>query len=334
MSTTNNHIPVATPEEERAGQPSGFAETPEALPAPLETPSEATKWLDLLAAIGLWFLSVVALAIVPSLFVLPYIFYRYWGAANIMQLMAADQTAIFLSVFGVIPAHFLTLAAAWVLVTQRGRRPFWRSLGWNFSKRFGFWACAGLAIALYLSGAVIAWKVGKGATTDIETLIRNSSMATRITLALLATFTGPLVEEIVYRGVIYTAMEKTFGMVGTSILALFLPASSASRMGKPIGMTGAVIVVSFLFTLVHVFQYRNNVGVILVVGILSVSLTLVRALTGKLLPCFIIHMVFNGVQSVLIIFHPYIEQYEKFMEQKLGLVLMCQHALSFFWHGL
>jgi CAAX amino terminal protease family. len=309
VSTTNNEIPVATPEEE-AGQPSGFAESPEALPAPLETPSKSTKWLDLLAAIGLWFLSIVALAFVPSLLVLPYIIYRYWGSPNIMQLMAADQTAIFLSVFGVIPAHFLTLAAAWFLVTQRGRRPFWRSLGWSFSKGFGFWACAGIAIALYLSGAVIAWKVGKGATTDIEILILNSSMATRITLALLATFTGPLVEEIIYRGVIYTAMEKTIGMVG------------------------AIISVSFLFTLVHVFQYRNNVGVILVVGILSVSLTLVRAFTGKLLPCFIIHMIFNGVQSILIIFHPYIEQYEKFLEQKVGLVLICQPVLSYFLHGL
>jgi membrane protease YdiL (CAAX protease family) len=305
VSTTNNQIPVAPPEEE-AGQPPSFAEMPEALPTRLETPSKSGAWLDLLAAIGLWFLSIIALAIVPSLLALPYILYRYWGAANIVQLMAADQTAIFLSVFGVIPAHFLTLAAAWLLVTQRGRRPFWHSLGWSFSKGFGFWACAGIAIALYLAGAVIAWKVGKGATTDIETLVLNSSLATRITLALLATFTGPLVEEIIYRGVIYTAMEKT------------------------IGMTGAVILVSFLFTLVHVFQYRNNVGVILVVGILSVSLTLVRALTGRLLPCFIIHMVFNGVQSILIIFHPYIEQFEKSFEQKLGIVLMCQHALPFF----
>lgn len=313
MSTTDKpiHIDATEATEDAAGNPEGLAEAGTvAAHAPHAPETRPKPWLDLLGAIGLWLLSVLALVIVPNVLVLPYILYRYWGAENIMQLVAADQTAIFLSVLGVVPAHIVTFAAAWALVTQWGRRPFWRSLNWSLGRSFGFWASAGLALLLYMAGAIIAWKVGKGATTDIETLILNSTLATRITLALLATFTGPLVEEIVYRGVIYTAMEKTMGTVW------------------------AVILVSFLFTLVHVFQYRNNVGVILVVGILSVTLTLVRAMTGRLLACFIIHMIFNGVQSILIIFHPYMEQFEKFLEKKVGVVLMFEHALPLFWHGL
>jgi membrane protease YdiL (CAAX protease family) len=41
--------------------------------------------------------------------------------------------------------------------------------------------------------------------------------------------------------------------------------------------------------------------VILVITILSFTLTIARAVSGKLLPSFIIHFVFNGIQSVLIV---------------------------------
>jgi hypothetical protein len=52
---------------------------------------------------------------------------------------------------------------------------------------------------------------------------------------------------------------------------------------------------------VHVFQYRNNLAVIVVITLLSITLTVTRAITGKVLPAFIIHLVFNGIQSVLIV---------------------------------
>ncbi|HXM34542.1 MAG TPA: CPBP family intramembrane glutamic endopeptidase, partial [Pyrinomonadaceae bacterium] len=68
-----------------------------------------------------------------------------------------------------------------------------------------------------------------------------------------------------------------------------------------IGTVGAVILVLVLFTVVHVPQYQTNLGVIAAVGLLSLCLTVIRAVTGRLLPCFIVHLVFNGIQSVLIV---------------------------------
>ena len=55
---------------------------------------------------------------------------------------------------------------------------------------------------------------------------------------------------------------------------------------------------------------------------LSVSLTLVRAFTGRLLPCFIIHMVFNGIVSILIVFQPFFEQFEKSAAPKTAVVML------------
>ena len=40
--------------------------------------------------------------------------------------------------------------------------------------------------------------------------------------------------------------------------------------------------------------------------LLSLALTVVRARTGRLLPCYMIHLVFNGIQSVIIVAEPYL----------------------------
>lgn len=267
---------------------------------------------DLLAAFGLWAVSVLAVFIVPTIIALPYIMFRYWGASDVSQSLATNHTVLLLTVIGVIPAHGLTFLAARAVVTMPGRRPFWSTIGWSFSPKFGFWPAAGVAVVLYFAGAILAKLIG-GGPTDIDILV-NSSLAVRILLAILATTTGPLVEEIVYRGVLYTALEKS---IGTAV-----EAGLGVARAKSIGMALSIAIVSILFAAVHVYQYRNNVGVIVVIVMLSVSLTLVRAFTGRLLPCFIIHMVFNGIVSVLIVLQPYVEQIEKTITPKTGMIIL------------
>jgi membrane protease YdiL (CAAX protease family) len=139
-------------------------------------------------------------------------------------------------------------------------------------------------IAILLYG--LAWGVTTlygGEKTDLDMLIE-SSLYTRVATAFIAFATAPLVEEVVYRGVVYPAVERVMGM----------------------GF--AITVVSLLFAGVHVFQYRSNIAVIVVITVLSVTLTVARAVTGKLLPSFIIHLIFNGVQSVLIVLAPFLDK--------------------------
>jgi hypothetical protein len=276
--------------------PLSFADEAASSSVDLEAEFNNPPW-DALAAIGLWLVSILLVFAVPTLIALPYILFRYAGTNNAAQVLVTDPTVLLLSVLGVIPAHILTFGAAWAIVTNYGRRPFWRALGWSFSPKFGFMASAGLAIALYIAGSILAKLIG-GDATDID-ILANSSLAVRLLLAVLATTTGPLVEEIVYRGVLYPSLQKRIGMIW------------------------AVALVSFLFVLVHVYQYRNSLGAIAVIALLSVSLTLVRARTGRLLPCFIMHMFFNGIVSLTIIFYPYLEQFQKGAEQKpqAGMIL-------------
>jgi membrane protease YdiL (CAAX protease family) len=122
----------------------------------------------------------------------------------------------------------------------------------------------------------------KGPETQLDKIL-NSSRMTALATAFMATATAPLVEEVVYRGVLYSALHRA------------------------IGAAGAVLIVLSLFALVHVPQYWPNFGVIFTICLLSASLTVIRAYTGKLLPCFIIHLIFNGIQSVVIVLSPYLE---------------------------
>jgi membrane protease YdiL (CAAX protease family) len=71
----------------------------------------------------------------------------------------------------------------------------------------------------------------------------------------------------------------------------------------------AVTIVFLLFALIHVPQYWPSYGVIVTILLLSFTLTLIRARTGRLLPCFVIHLVFNAIQSVIIVFEPYLKNF-------------------------
>ena len=276
------------------------------LPASTEPDPNNPPW-GVLHAILTWIGSVVLLfgtSIVSLIFILLY-FYTQYGSINQAQLgkmLTTDKVAVLLQVIAVIPAHLLTLGLAWAVVTNFGKRPFWQSLGWGWNRGIGLWASIGIAVVLLVFGGLLTKYYG-GEPTDIDQIINNST-ASRFVLAFLATATAPLVEEIIYRGILYSALQRVIGMAWT------------------------VVAVTVLFLSVHVIQYYNNISVIAAIGILSLALTLVRAYTGRLLPCFVIHLVFNGLQSLYIVLYPYITKPEALPTQKSGVVLHLAQALG------
>ena len=237
-------------------------------------------WIDVGIAVAAWIVSVILLALVPLIYVLPYMIYRIvkFGAPSPEALMS-DKMLIFFSVAGILPTHLLTFVMVWVLVSYAGRRPFWKNIdfGWppNSSHAMTTLLSVVVAIVLFSLAYLITMAYGER-KTDLDLMIE-SSIYTRFATAFVAVVTAPLVEELIYRGLIYKALEKAAGVAI------------------------AIVIVSLLFAGVHVFQYRNNLAVIAVITLLSITLTVARAVSGKVLPAFIIHLVFNGIQSVLIV---------------------------------
>ena len=271
--------------DEQAGFPAQIPHdglTPPPAPQP---PSYA--WLDVIKAFVIWLLSVAMLAAVPVMFAVPYIIYQ-WSSFGPPRpdAILTDKTLIFLSILGVLPTHLLTIALVWLFVTEGGKKPFLETLAFRWpshsSPMVSMLLCILLALALLAIGLAIT-KLWGGSKTQLDALVE-SSMAARIATALVAVLTAPLAEELVYRGVLYSALER-----------------AANR-------AISIVVVSLLFAGVHVLQYSQNLGVILVITLLSFTLTLSRAYTGSLIPPFIIHLVFNGIQAIIIVLTPYIEK--------------------------
>ena len=248
----------------------------------------------LLHALLLWVMSVLLIVLVPLFAVLPYFVYKTMTQGPVIDPMK-DSGLLFISILAILPAHMLTLGIVWFVVTNRGRRPFLQTLGWTWPSNFGPVKCIGLAILLLIVALLFTWLFG-GAETQLDQIVK-SSLKARFVLAFLAVFTAPLIEEILYRGIMYPALQRIFGMAW------------------------AVAVVSILFAGVHVFQYFNNLAVVSVIAILSVTLTLVRARTRSLLPCFVIHLVFNGLQALFLVLQPVLERYGNQQKAVTGLLI-------------
>jgi membrane protease YdiL (CAAX protease family) len=240
-------------------------------------------------ALLIWLASILAQAIIPLFFVIPFALHRGLNPSApdfgkmTLDLAVTDRTAILLQVLSILPTHLLTLALLWAFVTRFGKRPFLASLGWGWFGSLRWWQSVGLGVALFIAATTLAKLLGAEKPTQLEQLI-NSSIGTRYAIAALAVFTAPFVEEFIYRGVLYSALQRA------------------------IGVNAAVFLVLGLFTMIHVPQYWPNIGVISAVALLSVVLTIVRAYSGRLLPCVVIHMSFNAVQALILIAEPYVQR--------------------------
>jgi CAAX protease family protein len=272
---------VTTGSDSTVSTPSSLNQTNLSEPGPsnsagIRLDADNPPW-SLLQAFLTWLLSVVLL-LLPQLFALPYIAVRYQGTRPTVEMLLADKTFILIIVTGILPAHILTLAVTWAVVTRFGRFSPVKVLGWSWRPNFRIWHSFGIATLLFMLTMIIIYRFG-GKETDLERILQSSRAAALIT-AFIAVTTAPLVEEIVYRGLLYSALQRTMGSLR------------------------AVVVVAGLFAGLHVLQYWPNAGAISSIALLSVALTVVRARTGRLLPCYVIHFVFNGIQSLIIVVDP------------------------------
>jgi uncharacterized protein len=234
---------------------------------------------SLLAAVLTWIASVVLLFL-PQVFAIPYVALHYRNTQPTAELLLADKTLVLILIAGVLPVHIITLAIVWAIATRFGKFSIVRTLGLTWNGKFTLARAIGLAIVLYGAAFLLTVAFG-GQGTALDRLVE-SSRAAALMIAFLAVATAPIVEESIYRGILYPALERISGA------------------------KVAVTLVTVLFAVPHVPQYWPNFAVIGSITLLSVALTVVRARTGRLLPCIAVHLVFNGIQSVIIVAEPYL----------------------------
>jgi uncharacterized protein len=265
--------------KELAGLPPEIAPTPDNPP-----------WNSPIA-FGVWFLSVLAIFLFPIFFIVPYVLLNRPLSLESIQ---TDSTAILLNLLAIVPAHLFTLAAAWFVATRNGRFSLGETLGFK-SGGFRWWFYPLVLIAFFVIAGIVNYFIPEG-DNELLKILRSSRAATYI-IVILATFTAPLVEEVVYRGILYSALQRSIGGIG------------------------AIALVTFFFALVHVPQYWGSPGTILLICLLSLVLTLIRWKTGHLLPCIIMHTIFNGLQSLFLVAEPYLPKMETAVQEQAALFI-------------
>ena len=272
-------------------EPYSNAEPSLQVPPHAEDPNNPAWGLG--SALVLVFLSIALIVFVPILIIVPYALSQGFRIGTpeqsqaFAQFVTTDKTSIILQIVALLPIHLLTMLMVWALVTRLGKRPFFSTIGWSWGKLpagIGLAICIPTGVALFIVGSAIAKVLGGDKQTPLEQII-NSSMAARYLISFFAVATAPFVEEFVYRGVLYAPLQRL------------------------VGVKGAVVIVLGIFTVIHVPQYLPNVGVIAAVFLLSAALTVIRAMSGRLLPCIVIHFVFNGIQALLLVFEPYLQRF-------------------------
>jgi uncharacterized protein len=263
-----------------AAQPQAVIGEPATWPAPVQEGAataspEAVPWglgMGLLS----WIISVALIVGTQIIAAIVYVAIQVFRTGGMPKEVKIDWLLAMLSIASAFPAHLLTLAFCWLIVTGRGQRPFWRMLGWNWHPQFKWVHAVALAF-LMLGAAMLFSKILPHHETDLERILKLGA-SVRVLTALLAVLTAPLVEEVVYRGVLYPGIAKRWGWVA------------------------GLIVTTVLFALVHVPQYWGSWAAIATILLLSFVLTLLRATTGSILPSVATHLVYNGIQSVLLLF--------------------------------
>jgi membrane protease YdiL (CAAX protease family) len=236
---------------------------------------DAPPW-GVWTGLGVWLASVVLMLVLQLVGLVGYALIVDRGIMTDLAKGNITPAVILVSLVGTFAAQAVTLALAWLIVTRAGTRPFLTTLGWDWHPQFRLAHAVGLTL-LMLGFGWLASKALPHKETSIDKILE-MGLAVRVTVAILATLGAPIVEEVVYRGMLYPAIER---VQNTNV---------------------AVIVVTLLFWGVHVSQYYQSVAVLVSLFVLSLALTLVRAVTGSLLPCVVTHFLFNGVQALGIIF--------------------------------
>jgi len=106
---------------------------PIAADAPDDLTPNNPPWNSVLA-IGLWIFSVVMIMIVPVFFLLPYLISSgviNQGSEKLADFSITDPFAVILQMSAIVPAHLLTLAAGWLVVTGYRRHSFTEMLGFK-----------------------------------------------------------------------------------------------------------------------------------------------------------------------------------------------------------
>jgi membrane protease YdiL (CAAX protease family) len=222
------------------------------------------------------------------------------GAQLCAKLIAEDN--LFISMFFTIVAFFLSLVVLfWARIRGNSWEQIRSDIGWNFGSGFtkeflmGFVGYAmmlpilglGILITLFLfllqnfaSGESDPFSGTSSGAHPIIVDIAYGGWDVRIVLVALTAIAAPIIEETMFRGVLYRQLR-----------------TSTHRAGQAISIILSILLTSFLFAAIHP---QGWVAIPALMGI-AISMNLMREWRGSLIPSVMVHGLSNGIVITMMI---------------------------------
>jgi len=256
---------------EPQGQPETTWVAPEAVPAAVAVtvpsgppPVEDPVWngWDVLLIAGLTLLTLVVVEF-ATVIAARLLIYPKANLADVAQKPVLALIGEFLSYIAV--ALYMIM-----LVEGKYHARFWRAIRWNWRGKATF-SLLGLGV-LTVSLDLLSRFLPMPKTTPFDQFFAHPSDA--YLMAAFAVTFGPLMEELFFRGFLYPVLARRMG-VAVAVLLTALP-----------------------FGLIHYLQYKSWAAV-LVITLVGVVLTVVRAVTKSVAASFLVHVGYNATLMAL-----------------------------------
>jgi len=232
------------------------------------------------AGLGAWAVSILAPIILGVIVVIPFVLAQQQAEGTLPgQSVKITEGLAIASIIATIGGHLIAMLVCWMIVTRNGKDPFFDSMGWHWG---GLNAARKAALIIGVPMVMIGIQFALSRVlpdsdnTQFEQMLRTSATV-RLMVVAMAVLIAPIVEEVIYRGVLYSGLRSKL-------------AASPS-----------ILIVTLLFAAVHVPQYWGAWASLVALTILSLILTMIRAASKSILPCAVVHLAFNLVGGVSIL---------------------------------
>lgn len=236
-----------------------------------QTPPDALtplSWADLIY-LGLFYLgSGVLLTLVVSVIAM----FVFHVSISDLRGSVGVQASVLIVSQGLLSGA--TMIFLYVMIRGRTAAPFWPTVGWHTFKNAAphasiaaRYVMGGFALALVVG--VLGRYVGGSSPLPVEEMFRSRQSV--LLLMALGILVAPLVEETIFRGVIYPVIAGKFGIAA------------------------GVLVTGTLFGLAHAQQLGGAWGQISLLILVGIILTYIRARAGTVAASYFVHLGYNSI---------------------------------------
>jgi membrane protease YdiL (CAAX protease family) len=173
-------------------------------------------------------------------------------------------------------AYLVTLWAMATVARRRYRTSFGRGIAWQWPS--AVWPRYVLAGALLWLAVIGLSRILPNPKEPLPIEQAFQSTAAAYVLAIFGVTLGPLMEELFFRGMLYPALARR------------------------VGMTASIVITALFFALLHASQLANSWSPLLIIFVVGVVLTVIRARSGSVAASFMVHAAYNSALFIAIYF--------------------------------